>query len=172
MKKILNLISIVALAILFSFCTKQDRENTIIGQEADIDKYLSSLQGAEIVRNGGSNRAIINLGLDGTQAAPGDSLYIRYAGYTFSNGKGTLFVTNDPDVAAENNFPMQVTPEKIELGKSALVKGLELGLNGVKQGEYCYIVFSAKYGYGNTTVANIPKLTPLFFEVWVDKVIK
>lgn len=172
MRKVLDIISILALGLIFSFCTKQDRENTIINQEADIDKYLSSLQGAEIIRNGGSNRAVISLGTEGIQAAPGDSLYIRYAGYTFSNGKGTLFVTNDPEIAANNKFPLQESPEKIELGRTPLVKGLELGLNGVKQGEYCYIVFSAKYGYNNTTVANIPKLTPLFFEVWVDKVIK
>lgn len=171
MKKNVCYILSMFIAIFFSSCTKQDRENIIIGQEAEIDKYLSSLQGAEIIRNGGSNRAVINFG-DGSQAASGDSLYIRYAGYTFYNGKGSLFVTNDSTVAQKNGFPMQSAPEKIKLGKTELVKGLELGLDGVKQGEYCYIIFSAKYGYNNTAVSNIPKLTPLFYEVWVDKVIK
>lgn len=172
MKKNVIAILLAALVIPFSFCTKQDKENTIINQEAEIDKYLSSLQGAEIIRNGGSNRAVINYGAEGIQAEKGDSLYIRYAGYIFSNGKGVLFATNDPTVAKKNGFPMQETPEKIKLGTTELVSGLELGLEGVKQGEYCYIIFSAKYGFNNTSVFNVPKLTPLFYEVWVDKVIK
>lgn len=169
MKKLMVIISLLFLSVA---CTKQDRENTIISQEASIDKYLSNLQGATIIRNGGSNRAVMQEGKAGTEAAVGDSLYIRYAGYTFSNGKGELFVTNEESVAAAKNFPMQESPYKLELGKTDLVSGLESGLVGVKEGEYCYIVFSAKYGYNNTQVANIPKLTPLFYEIWVDRVIK
>lgn len=158
--------------MLFSNCTKQDRENNIINQESSIDKYLNDISSHEIIRNGGSNRAVIDLGKEGTAAAAGDSLYIRYAGYIFSNGKGDLFVTNDPEVAKSKNFPMQESPLGIKLGKTNLVKGLELGLSGVKEGEHCYIVFSAKYGFDNTTVGIVPKLSPLFYEVWVDKVIK
>lgn len=172
MKKIVSYTIAISLLMLFSNCTKQDRENTIINQEASIDSYLSGLSTHETVRNGGSNRAVIDLGREGTAAAAGDSLYIRYAGYIFSNGKGDLFVTNDSTVAKAKNFPLQESPLGIKLGKTSLVKGLELGLHGVKEGEHCYIVFSAKYGFDNTTVGIVPKLSPLFYEVWVDKVIK
>lgn len=172
MRKVLDILLYTVIVALLCCCTKQDRENTIIGQEAAIDNYLSTLQGVELVRAGGSNRAVVTMGIDGTEAAKGDSLYIRYAGYIFSNGKGQLFTTNDQDVAQKFSFPIQEAPMKIKLGKTELVKGLELGLEGVKEGEYCYIVFSAKYGFNNTSVGNIPRLSPLFYEIWVDKVIK
>ena len=164
------------LAILASLCiiscTKQDRENTIINQESAIDSYISSLSDVSVVRSNGSNRVVLTPGADGTEAAAGDSLYIRYAGYIFSRGKGALFATNDPEVAKTASFPQQESPLKIKLGETALVSGLASGLNGVKEGEHCYIIFSAKYGFNNIVVYNISKLSPLFFELWVDKVIK
>ena len=85
-------------------CTKQDRENTIISQEAAIDTYISSVEAVELVRNQGSNRVVIEAGKAGTEAAVGDSLHIRYAGYIFSRGKGTLFATNDKQVAESAQY--------------------------------------------------------------------
>lgn len=158
-------------AIFLVSCTKQDRENTIISQEAAIDTYISSLSGVTVIRNNGANRVVLTAG-SGEVATVGDSLYIKYAGYIFSNGKGGLFVTNDSTIALENGFHPQASPEKIKLGETDLISGLKTGLEGVTQGEHCYILFSAKYGYNNTVVYNVPKLSPLFFEVWIDKVIK
>ncbi len=172
MKTSYIILAMISMLLAFS-CTKQDRENTIVSQEEAIDSYINSMPDATVVRNGGSNRIVIDSGnAGGSEVAVGDSLYIRYAGYIFSRGKGALFVTNNEDVAKEQEFPCMEAPEKIKLGSTGLVKGLELGLNGVREGEHCYIIFSAKYGYNNTQVSNISKLTPLFYEVWVDKVIK
>lgn len=168
----IKLLYIVAALFCLLSCTKQDRENTIISQEAAIDSYISSLDPIEVVRNNGSNRVVVSAGKSGTEAAKDDSLYIRYAGYIFSRGKGALFVTNDADVASRNSFPQQESPYKMKLGSTDMVSGLANGLEGVKEGEHCYIIFSAKYGFNNTVVYNIPKLSPLFFEVWVDKVIR
>ena len=102
------------LAILASLCiiscTKQDRENTIINQESAIDSYISSLSDVSVVRSNGSNRVVLTPGADGTEVAAGDSLYIRYAGYIFSRGKGALFATNDPEVAKTASFPQQESP--------------------------------------------------------------
>ncbi len=169
-KIIHTLVVAFAVAALYS-CTKQDRENSIISQESAIDSYISSLSDVEVVRNSGSNRVIIEAGKEGTAAVAGDSLYIRYAGYLFSRGKGTMFATNDSTVAAQTGYPLQA-PLKVELGNMELISGLRWGLEGVEEGEHCYIMFSAKYGFGNVVVYNIPKLSPLFFEVWIDKVIK
>ena len=58
------------------------------------------------------------------------------------------------------------------LDEGSLISGLANGLAGVKAGERCDIVFSAKYGFGNTVVYNVPKLTPLFFEVWIEGIVK
>ena len=53
-----------------------------------------------------------------------------------------------------------------------MISGLNTGLEGVLQGEKCDIMFSAKYGYNNDVVYNVPKLSPLFFEIWIERIIK
>ncbi len=168
-RKIIYILAVFAVFATFS-CTKQDRENSMANQESAIDSYISSLSDVAVVRNSGSNRVVLQAGKEGTDAAVGDSLYIRYAGYIFSRGKGTLFATNDSTIAGQTGYPQQA-PLAIKLGSSDLIRGLRYGLEGVKEGEHCYIIFSAKYGFDNVVVYNIPKLSPLFFEVWVDRVI-
>lgn len=158
--------------ICLSACTKQDRENTIIDQEKSIDNYLASLdKDVIIVRNGGSSRVVVTAG-EGPLIEAGDSVIFRYAGYIFSNGKGTLFVTNDTETAEKNDFITDGKSEKKIAGGKDLLPGLSAGMIGASQGEVCNIIFSAKYGYGNTVVYNVPKLSPLFFEIWIERVVK
>ena len=54
-KRVFAVMAIMAIA--FS-CTKEDRNNTIVNQEESIDRYISSLDGVRVVRNGGSNRIV------------------------------------------------------------------------------------------------------------------
>lgn len=153
-------------------CTKQDRENTIISQEERIDDYISSLADVEVVHNNGSNRVVISPG-SSTVAETGDSIYMRFAAYIFSNGPGTLFATNDTSIVDNNDFSeTESLYGEIRLGTTDLVPGLEYGLEGVAEGEHCYIIFSAKYGFNNTVVGIVPKLSPLFFDIYVDRIVK
>ncbi len=159
--------------ILFAACTKEDRENTIVNQEESIDRYISSLQGVRISRNGGSNRIVYTEGSGIDSLAVGDSIMFHYAGYIFSgNGKGRLFATNSEDIASEHSFPLSGSIEKRVLSDSDMISGLANGLLGAKKGEKCDVVFSAKYGFNNTVVYNIPKLSPLIFEVWIEDIVK
>lgn len=162
------------LAIMFFAlsCTKEDRNNTIVNQEESIDRYISSLDDVRVVRNGGSNRIVYTEGMGTDSLAIGDSVKFYYAGYVFSNGKGTLFATNNPQIAQEKDFPLSGDIEERILNEGSLISGLANGLIGAKAGEKCDIVFSAKYGFGNTVVYNVPKLTPLIFEVWVEGIVK
>ena len=168
MKKIIT--AIFALIIMVS-CTKEDRNNTIVNQEESIDRYITSLSDVRVARNGGSNRIVYTEG-QGEEAAAGDSIKFYYAGYIFSGGKGALFATNNPEVAQANSFPVSGGAFECILGQGTLVSGLDSGLIGVKAGEKCDVVFSAKYGYNNTVVYNVPKMTPLIFEVWVEDIVK
>lgn len=166
---------LIALCGLFAVagCMKEDRENTIIGQEAAIDSYISRFTDNKVERNGGSNRVVVEEAPESAAVAEaGDSLYVIYSGYVFSNGPGTLFVTNNPETAQARSFPLQETPMKMLLGGGNIVQGLEQGLYGVGEGEHSYIVFSAKYGFNNNVVGTIPKLAPMFYEIWVERVIK
>lgn len=159
-----------ALAVLS--CTKEDRENTIVNQEESIDKYISSLTDVRIVRNGGSNRIVYTEGNSKDSLAVGDSIKFYYAGYVFNGSKGQLFATNNPQVAQATGFPAQGDIHKCILSNSNMVQGLAQGLVGAKAGEKCDVVFSAKYGFNNTVVYSVPKLTPLIFEVWVEEIVK
>lgn len=167
-KTIFVLLSVILLAA----CTKEDRENTIVNQEESIDRYISSLEGVRIARNGGSNRIVYTEGTGADSLAVGDSVKFHYAGYIFSGGKGTLFATNNEEIAAGHDFPLSGGLEKRVLGGSSMVSGLTNGLVGAKKGEKCDIVFSAKYGFNNTVVYNVPKLSPLIFEVWIEDIVK
>ena len=170
MKRIL--LGIFAALALLS-CTKEDRENTIVSQEENIDKYISSLpDDVRIARNGGSNRIVYTEGTSEEVLAIGDSIKFYYAGYIFTGGKGQLFATNNPEVAQATGFPVQEGIRKCILSNGSMLEGLAQGLVGAKAGEKCDVVFSAKYGFNNTVVYNVPKLSPLIFEVWVEEIVK
>ena len=159
------------LAMLFS-CTKEDRNNQLVTQEAAIDKYISSLKNVRIARNSGSNRIVFTEGKGLDSLAVGDSVKFYYAGYIFSNGKGSLFATNDTTVAQKNGFELSGGIERRVLSSKDLVRGLANGLVGAREGEKCEVVFSAKYGYDNDVVYNVPRMSPLIFEVWVEGIVK
>lgn len=162
----------IFMSFLLFACAEQDRDVTIINQEASIDKYLESLSNNfEVISESGSNRVIIEEG-NGEVAAVGDSVYFYYAGYIFNSGKGNLFATNNKSVADKAEFTLINGVEGKVVGGDDLIKGLSKGLIGVKQGEQCNVIFSAKYGYDNESVYNVPKLSPLFFDIWIERVVK
>lgn len=169
-----RLVIISALILALCSCDKQDRENTFINQETRIDAYLSNLdEGYRIVRNGGSNRVVIAEGSTRDSLEVGDSLYFYYSGYTFVSGKGSIFCTNMGEVVRQSGITSSDTSaKKILYNKSALISGLYNGLYHVHEGEHCNVIFSAKYGYGNTEMFNVPKLTALFFDIKVEKIVK
>lgn len=172
MRKI-NIVCLIIILFVTISCDKQDRENTYINQENSIDTYISSLDGAyRIVRTNGSNRIVIEEGDEATSLEKGDSLHFFYSLYTFANRRGGLIYSNVGEIVRQYNIEADTLPKKILYGKDELINGLYNGLYGVRDGEKCYILFSAKYGYGNKEMFNVPKLTPLFFEVEIKKLIK
>jgi FKBP-type peptidyl-prolyl cis-trans isomerase len=153
-------------------CTKEDRKLALVTQEENIDKYINNLRGVRIARNGGSNRLVFVEGRGTDSLALGDSVKFYYAGYVFSNGKGPLFATNDTLVAKNNGFELSGGIEEKVLSSKDMVRGLANGLVGAKAGEKCEVVFAAKYGYDNDVVYNVPKMSPLIFEIWVEGIVK
>lgn len=173
-----NIATIVTVIILCAACTKDDKALTIANQEAAIDSYISNtFKDYPLVRNGGSNRVIVEEA--GNPAAKaleyGDSLYFYYAGYIFTSSPSSLFATNLEEVAKQSGFEItdpDFSVMKIAFGKGSMIQGLEKGLEGTKEGEHCVVIFSAQYGFQSDAVYNIPRLSALAFEVWIDKVIK
>lgn len=179
MLKVQNMKKISSILLLFLVlvsCSKQDNELTILNQESAIDKYITgSFADYRIVRNSGSNRIVINEGDSADTLAFGDSLSFYYAGYVFSSGLGTIFATNNIDIAIATSFSTtdaDYTPLKVIFSNDSFTSGLRNGMLGMKENEHAYIVFSAKYGFYNTQLYNIPKLSPLIYQVWIEKIKK
>lgn len=167
---------VLGIFLLSSACTRQDEEATMIAQEEQIDQFISRQTDKQVFRRNGSNRIVLEPGEASADSLEfGDSLRFFYAGYIFSNGPGSLFATNHAETAAGNGFSLtdaSYEPVSVRFRSGELIPGLENGLFGVRSGEHAYIVFSAKYGFGKETVYNIPKLSPLIYEVWIQQVKK
>ncbi len=158
-----------------SSCIKEKLEETYNKQEDQIDKYItSSLNRNEtytVTYNEGSSR-LTTLAGEGPELSPKGSVSFYYAGYTFSgsiNASG-LFGTNHQATAESSNWNL-TDPDyslmEINMGESDLLEGVRNGLIGVRAGEECEILFSGKYGFGNSTFGIIPAKSALAFKIWV-----
>ncbi|MBO4571002.1 MAG: FKBP-type peptidyl-prolyl cis-trans isomerase [Bacteroidales bacterium] len=147
----MNRVTIIfAAVVLFASC-QSENALTLVNQEAAIDKYITSKYADyEVFRNGGANRVIVIAGDSTVLAAPGDSIRMMIEGNVFTSSPSTRFLTDEVTV---------------ELGPNDLVKGLEKGLEGVAKGEECYVFFSAKYGYYDSSLGVVPPMSALMFHI-------
>lgn len=159
-------------------CTKEDRKLTLIQQEEAIDQFVQSLAKDTVLYQKGVVRAVLEPGISVDPAdtlAAGDTIYFYYAGYIFSRGKGELFHTNSLAVAEANNRTLTRDEAAVHsgvVGEGKFLKGLDYGFPGMAPGEHSYVIFNADYGYGNTKVGLVPPMSPLLFEIWVDRIVK
>ncbi len=180
MQKCLNMKKItlfLAFVVLLSSCSKSDQEATIVSQEANIDSYIASkFSDKEVVRNNGVVRVIVEqTEVTDVIVEEGDSVYFYYAGYVFTNQPSSLFDTNVKLIAESSSFVLtnqDYTARRIKLDKKRVIDGLYNGFLGMKEGEHAIILFSAKHGYNNSKLYNIPKLSALAYEVWIEKIVK
>jgi len=172
----------LALALLPVSCTKESRELMYAKQETKIESFVKSQQksnpDARVVYNGGSTRVVVNEGT-GVEVTARGKVSVYYAGFNFTDGsvsQSTLFVTNNPSFAASMGWHLtgeeeaEEGPMEMDLTDRDLLLGLRQGLEGVKEGEECYILFSGKYAFGKSRIGTIPANSPLAFRVWVQNV--
>lgn len=181
------------LCLCIGSCVKEKLEVTYKKQETQIDSYLSKNNTAKrdstiinedgttrdtswtdtlrIVYNAGSARLVKKEGSgEGLTAKGAVSFY--YAGYIFkgSISAANLFATNHQATAESSNFKL-TDPDyslfEVNMGDTEMLEGLRNGLIGVRSGEECEIVFSAKHGYGNKTFGIIPVNSALLYKIWV-----
>ena len=105
----------------------------------------------------------LRLGVNMHQVEPGwittsgDSITMNIEGNIFTSSPSTRFLSGE---------------RTVELGSRDLMKGLEKGLEGVAEGEECYIFFSAKYGYYDESIGIVPSMSALMFHVNVLEIKK
>ena len=182
------------ISMLAGSCIKEKLETQYKKQETQIDSYLSKNNTAKrdstiiepdgttrdttwtdtlsIVYNNGAARLIKKKGT-GEKLSPSGATSFYYAGYIFkgsSPSASNLFATNHQQTAETSNFTL-TDPDyslmEINMAEADLLEGLRNGLEGVRAGEMCEILFSGKYAFGNSTFGIIPANSALAFQIWV-----
>jgi len=172
------LVLLAGLLLAVASCTKEDRKLMLIRQEEEIDKFVRNLVKDTVYYQKGVVRAVLEPGKHAGPAdtlATGDTIYFYYAGHVFSRGKGALFHTNSDSVAKAYNRTLPEDQSAIRsgvTGEGKFLKGLEYGFTGMSAGEHAYLIFNADFGYGNETVGQVPRMSPLLFEIWVERIVK
>lgn len=188
MKRTLNIIAAcLSAAAVLAACTKESLKTAWSTQEERIDSFIQSLPDEadpddpdalyvhDVIYNGGSSRVILKDGT-GPGLSAGGTVSFYYTGYVFQGNisSGNIFATNDQTTAAENGW--SVTDPSYEIstvtlgGDDGLVPGLHSGLEGVRAGEICYIVFSGQYGFGKRQVGTVPGNSALLYHIRVESV--
>lgn len=172
---------LLASAALLVSCTKESRELMYANQEERIGQFVENQQSSNpdirVVHNGGATRVVISEG-EGVEATARGKVFVYYAGYNFSSGSVSnsyMFATNNKDFASSINWKLSddtLMSEPLEIGLTdkGMLEGLRNGLEGVKEGEECYILFSGKYAFGKNKIGTIPANSPLAFRIWVQQV--
>ena len=85
-----------------------------------------------------------------------------------------MFATNSEEVAKGSGWTLSddsvFEAKTVKLSESGFVKGLKYGLEGVKAGQECYILFSGKYGFGKRELGTIPANSALVYRIWVESI--
>ena len=173
------IIPALAFAFFASSCGKN--ENDVYGQqEKNIESIVKSLteQNAEATVDylDGSIRVTVASG-DGEALKDGGTVTFKYAGYQISGSSlsaGNLFITNDKDFAESSNWTVSDSTifktDTFLFNDDNFVKGLKTGMEGVKAGDECYVLFSGKYGFGKHTTGIVPGNSALAYHLWINGV--
>ena len=171
MKRTISILSAIIMALATS-CVGSKLEQSYNNQESKIDSYING-KGDQYrsVRNGGANRLVLKEGT-GEELAGDGYVSFYYAGYTFSGSvsAANMFTTNRKASAEEAGWQTgegDFELYEINFKDSGFTEGLQKGLTGVRAGEECEILFSAKYGFGNKALGIIPAKTALLYRIWV-----
>lgn len=172
---------IPALALLFLATSCGKDENDVYSQqEKNIESIVNSLTDgnaeATVDYLDGSVRVTVSSG-DGEELRDGGTVTFKYAGYRISGsslGAGNLFVTNDKDFAESSNWTVSDSTvfkkDTFLFNDDNFVKGLKAGMEGVKAGDECYVLFSGKYGFGKHTTGIVPGNSALAYHLWISSV--
>jgi len=106
----------------------------------------------DLTPDGGLQKKIITEGT-GPEAKPGKKVTVHYTG-TFEDG-------NEFDSSVRRKQPF-----KFDLGAGQVIKGWDLGVASMKQGEKAMFRIESNYAYGSRGAGGvIPPNATLFFEV-------
>lgn len=173
MRTIFKYITILGCILAMSSCVKQKLEVEYTNQETKIDSYVSKTmkETMTVAYNNGSTRLTLKPGTGDALDKDG-AVSFYYAGYVFNGSvtDGNMFATNHKETAEKARWDLTDADYAIyetDLRDARLLEGVRNGLKGVRAGEECIILFTGKYGFGNSAFGIIPANSALAFKIWV-----
>ena len=182
------LISVLLLAVfsgIFPACTKEAVQMAYDKQETNIASFvtaqLKSDKNAKVTYKDGVVRVTLHdtltrEGLLADTLHTGGTVSFYYAGYTLTSASvssSNLFATNHKKTADAAGWQLSDTTafhiQTLTLDDK-LLEGLQRGLEGVRNQDECYILFSGKYAYGSRVQGTIPARSALVYHIWVNSI--
>lgn len=178
---------ILAAALVAGFAarSKQSVQTTYDKQETYIANFIAAQQKRDTTASVTYKDGVVRITLHDTMERTGlladtlrtgGTVSFHYAGYTLTSGSvssSNLFATNHQNTANAAGWKLSdTTAFKIETLSldNTLLDGLQRGLEGVRNQDECYILFSGKYGYGSRVQGTIPARSALVYHVWVSSI--
>ena len=179
------LAAILSLATLAAACNKEAVQQAYDKQETNISNFVAAQLKADatatVTYKDGTVRVVLHdtlqrEGLMKDTLRMGGTVSFYYAGYTLTGSSvssSNLFATNHKKTADAAGWRLSDTTafniETITLDDH-LLDGLQRGLEGVRNQDECYILFSGKYGYGSRIQGTIPARSALVYHIWVNSI--
>ena len=182
------LIPILLLAVfagIFPACSKEAVQMTYDRQETNIARFVEAQLKADntatVTYKDGVVRVVLHdtlhrEGLLADTLRAGGTVSFYYAGYTLSSASvssSNLFATNHQRTANSAGWKLSdTTAFKIQTLTldNKLLEGLQRGLEGVRNQDECYILFSGKYAFGPRFQGTIPARSALVYHIWVNSI--
>lgn len=161
-------------------CAKSESEEADEAAADNISAFVSAQLAADSTYTATYNKGVVRLTVtrgSGDSLSKGGKATFWYAAYTFTSStvsQSNLFATNMSSVASSAGWNLSgedaFLPVEVTLGSGSLLRGLELGLEGVQAGEDCYILFVSSDGFGKRSYGTVSANTALAYRINVESV--
>ena len=177
--------ALLAACLVPAACNKEAVQQVFDKQETNIAKFvesqLKSDTSATVTYKDGVVRVVLHdtlhrEGLMADTLRTGGTVSFYYAGYTLTGANvnsSNLFATNHQRTANSAGWKLSdTTAFKIQTLTldNKLLEGLQRGLEGVRNQDECYILFSGKYAFGSHRQGTIPARSALVYHIWVNSI--
>ena len=176
---------LLVLAGLLPACNKEAVQLAYDKQETNIANFVEAQRKADktatVTYKDGVVRVVLHdtlvrEGLLADTLHTGGTVSFYYAGYTLTNASvsaANLFATNHKKTADAAGWKLSDTTAfhiRTLTLDNQLLDGLQRGLEGVRNQDECYILFSGKYAYGSKAQGTIPARSALVYHIWVNSI--
>lgn len=172
-----GIILLSCMLLAFPVSCDKTLEATYSKQEKNIESLVNSLtsqnEEATVDYLGSIVRVTVVQG-EGEALRKDGSVSFYYAGH-YINGSSlnvnNLFATNYDLFASSSRWNVTDTTaftiKTLTLSEEDVVEGLRTGLEGVRAGDECYVLFSGKHGFGKGLTGTIPSNSALAYHLWI-----